>query len=126
MSETALACKGWASEGRAQVRSADFQSAVSQICNLRSDEPIRSLGRFRTCATADWKSALRLRCASCLGLSLLAMLALQVFPAAAQSTNNTNSAGPRRLDFSSFRVVPDRNIFNQHRYARRTNEGPRR
>ncbi len=45
--------------------------------------------------------------------SILAVVLGGALPAFAQSTNATN-----HLDFQSFRLIVDRNIFNPHRYAR--------
>ena len=42
-------------------RSADFQSAVSQIYNLRIVRTLRGASRLKTRDTAGWESALRLR-----------------------------------------------------------------
>ncbi len=47
-----------------------------------------------------------------LGLLLL-VLGCSVFRASAQSTN-----GPMRPEYSTFKIVNDRNIFNPHRHAR--------
>jgi len=44
---------------------------------------------------------------------LIAFLLLASLAAGAQSGN-----APSRLDYSAFRIIADRNIFNPHRYAR--------
>jgi hypothetical protein len=50
-------------------------------------------------------------------LAILALLLATLLPASAQSTN-----GPARPDYSAFRLITERNIFNPRRYAR---SGPR-
>ncbi len=64
--------------------------------------------------SADLKSGIR-PSGFGLRLGLVLLLALTSWPAAAQSTNN---AGPRRPDFSNFRIIPERNIFNPRRRGR--------
>src|SRR5262245_5625183 len=47
-----------------------------------------------------------------IGLAVL-LFGAGTFPALGQSTNS-----PARPDYSTFKIVTDRNIFNPHRYAR--------
>jgi hypothetical protein len=47
-------------------------------------------------------------------LLLMMVLAASALPASAQGTNAT----PRQQDFSAFKIITDRNIFNPRRYAR--------
>jgi hypothetical protein len=51
----------------------------------------------------------------------LMFLSLVIAPFAAETTNQTRKAGvPSRYDYQSFKIIPERNIFNPNRSARST------
>jgi hypothetical protein len=51
----------------------------------------------------------------------LMLLCIVLTPFAAETTNETHKAGvPSRYDYQSFKLIPERNIFNPNRSARST------